>query len=297
MRLPITARRVILWASSCLGALIAACSLGDLAYLRDPSCAPNCGRDATTDGAADDANDASDTAPTSGCTDDAGYRALVLCDRPLAYFRLGENGGPTAYDEVDGGPLGSYGTRADGSVSWVDGAIVGDPDPAVRFDENARVTAGAAFPFAGNVPFSIEAWVRPEVVDFGYRRIVERITFDGVGIIEGYLIVNQVNDGLSAARFHSRESTAAKGAPLSTTDYSHVVATFDGATLALYVNGAPDGAVEAGAPLDEVDSVLIIGDGQGGGGGFLGAIDEVAIYGHALSPAQIATHYRVGRGK
>jgi hypothetical protein len=232
------------------------------------------------------------------CATDAGYRALVLCDRPAAYFRFGEDGGPTAYDEIDGGPLGSYESRDGvGVVEWVAGAIADDPSTAAHFDGMSRATVGRAFPFAGNASYTFEAWVRPDTVDFSYRRIVERATFDTAALLEGYVIVNHASDGLIAERVHTGTSIAASGPALSTTGYSHVVMTFDGTMLLLYVNDARAGAVEAPAPIDAVNAVLLIGDSQGGGGGFIGAIDEVAIYDYALSPAQIASHYRVGRDK
>ena len=82
---------------------------------------------------------------------------------------------------------------------------------------------------------------------------------------------------------------------LSALAFSHVVATFDGSEIALSINGArvasPDRAsVERLRPTS-----LTVGGSHGGmDGPFFGVIDEVAIYGKALSPGQVGAHYRAG---
>src|SRR6185503_4046335 len=72
----------------------------------------------------------SDPATLTVITPAAGsYSAAVLAAHPMAFWRLGETSGTTAYDYV-GGNNGTYNNVALG----VDGAITGDPDKAAGFD-------------------------------------------------------------------------------------------------------------------------------------------------------------------
>src|SRR5262245_36823989 len=58
------------------------------------------------------------------------YRAGVLAKGPVGYWRLGEDPGPTAFDEAANGHDGSYfGDPTFGEP----GAIADDPNTAVRF--------------------------------------------------------------------------------------------------------------------------------------------------------------------
>ena len=77
----------------------------------------------------------------------------------------------------------------------------------------------------------------------------------------------------------------------------HVVGTYDGTNLRIYVNGALEGTVAR--PGSVPDSSL--GGALAGGGwgtlpspAFAGRLDEVAIYGSALSGARVQAHYTEG---
>jgi hypothetical protein len=79
---------------------------------------------------------------------------------------------------------------------------------------------------------------------------------------------------------------------------AHVVATYDGTTISIYVNGLIDNSTSGTGPItnyDASDFGLGIGNTYGGGnGGFVGVIDEVAIYNYALSATRILAHYQAG---
>jgi hypothetical protein len=275
--------------------LLSMCSLREIDYLRDEACAPRCGLDASAVEAG--APDAVVEASAPECGADGGYRAQVACDRPVAYWRLGERGPPTARGEVDGGPPAAYVTPSDGGITYgVPGALAGDPDTAIRLDGTAWVSAGDSLAFPGNTPYSMEAWVAPEGDNFSYRRIIERSTTSGVGTIaEGYILYNQ--EKCVAERYRDRVASAVTGKALENLVYSHLVMTFDGGTLRLYVNGVLANTAVAATGLAETAAIFYIGgDGTGPGTGFIGSIDEVAIYPHVLAPERVERHYRVGRG-
>jgi hypothetical protein len=76
--------------------------------------------------------------------------------------------------------------------------------------------------------------------------------------------------------------------------YTHLVATFDGSTARLFVNGIESMSLAAVGATADVDVPFVIGENHEGNE-FLGAIDEVAVYGTALSPARVQAHYAAAR--
>ena len=77
---------------------------------------------------------------------------------------------------------------------------------------------------------------------------------------------------------------------------AYVVATYDGSTLRLYVNGqqAATAAVTGAADLNHFP--IEIGSWVGGSI-WNGTIDEVAVYRDPLTPSEVKRHYNVGLGQ
>ncbi len=84
------------------------------------------------------------------------------------------------------------------------------------------------------------------------------------------------------------------------TDWHHVAATFDGSTLALYVDGTLSNSESATFTIDTNDEDLLIGKGYGsqmaGGSGeqLPGLLDELALYNEALSASEATDRYERG---
>src|SRR5215204_3567364 len=108
------------------------------------------------------------------------YQQKVLTKLPVAYWRLGELKGPTAFDATKHGHDGTYhGTPTYGEV----GAIKGDPNTAIKlggYRSYIEVPSSKDFsqPTSGQ-GLTVEVWVRPDV-----------LVFEGAGL-----------------RFYSEEST------------------------------------------------------------------------------------------
>jgi len=113
------------------------------------------------DDAFDAAFDASDGADGPTPLDPNRYRAAVLADHPLAYWRLGESAAAvTAFDETDGGHNAVFAISDGGCGFGADGAIVADPNTAIVFGDGCAATSDASdFYFAGTAPMTIEAWI------------------------------------------------------------------------------------------------------------------------------------------
>jgi hypothetical protein len=237
---------------------------------------------------------------SGGCDGDAGYRALVLCGQPAAYWRLDEHGPPSALDQIDGGPVGTYDPGGEGGIQYgAPGAIVGDPDTAIHVNGTAMVSVGTPIGFPGMAAFSLEAWVKPDVVDTNYRAIVSSVAWPDGGHKVGYALWSRTS-GVAAERYSGTGTTQTTLAPaaLPTNAYSHVVATYDGGTLSLYENGTLMGALFVPLSVDNVQAAFEIGNETAVPfPPWVGDIDEVAVYAHALTAAQVTEHYRVGRGQ
>jgi hypothetical protein len=107
-----------------------------------------------------------------------GYPAVVLADHLAGYWRLGD-AAALALDASGNGITGSYGS---GLTQGVPGASVNDADTAAEFSgQTGAISLGNVFNFTGTTAFSVEAWIRPSVVDDNFRhRLPESATMISV---------------------------------------------------------------------------------------------------------------------
>ena len=239
-------------------------------------------------------------ASASGADSEAGmvggYPGQVLADAPLAYWRFDELTGTKAADSSGHGNDATY---EGGITLGVPGAIEGDSDTAASFDgATGFVTAGNRFAFAGQTPFSIEAWVSAQMQST-YAGVASRNDAVGGPPSEGYLLFVAPTDGpFGFQRLDgSNVSTAVSVAGPSATDFTYVVATFDGLELVVYVNGESQGSQTAAISVAGAVADFVVGAEAGGNDNFLsGSLDEVAVYDHALSTDRVRAHYLAGIG-
>lgn len=241
--------------------------------------------------------DADGTAPTDAPTDSdaagASYRDLVVGDRPLAYWRLGGTG-MLAKDEVgtsDGQYVGQT-TRGPG----IPGA---DGDTATIFDGTNYIDLGTGFGFEGRATFSVEAWIMPATTTNDTACVIAKNEgASGQTPKHGWAVYLDPppGRGLNGSRFFDGAEEGALSATISTTKLTHVVTTYDGSRMAVWVDGKL--AAEKGDVTDALVSVtnhLTIGASRGGSTcRFRGTIDELAIYGAPLAAARIEAHHQRG---
>ena len=70
--------------------------------------------------------------------------------------------------------------------------------------------------------------------------------------------------------------------------WMHIAATYDGATIRLYINGIEEGSLVASITIATNDLPLAIGAQSDGIRFFQGALDQVRVYNRALSAEEIA---------
>jgi len=229
----------------------------------------------------------------------APYRAAVLGDQPAAWWRLGEAPGATvAADEkhrvpglYEGGPTLGIDHPLAPRRCHPDGDTAADFDGLVTqpLGQWVDVADGDALAFDGRAAFSLEAWIRPHNLNTVTRRV-----FSKEGPRGGYL-VGVRTDGLFFSRYVDGLWTTLQ-APISEGDWIHVLATYDGDTMRLYVNGALAAERASALELPPEREDLSIGAKQGEWRFFAGSLDEPAVYDHALSGDRAYAHWRVGTG-
>ncbi|HZO16084.1 MAG TPA: LamG domain-containing protein [Polyangiaceae bacterium] len=212
------------------------------------------------------------------------YARVVLADRPIAYWRLGERTGSQAHDEL-GGHDGLYLGNVELGVA---GAIEGDVDSCVGLDEindAVEVDDAGAFAFAGAPPYSLEAWVFHRVAFPASGQSVAMLS--RANAASDGLFLGIANDQLVCSR---GGASAIAEAPLAANTWTHVVGTFDGGLLRLYLNGAEVGSAPASDALVASTAKFRIGAAPDWPT-LNGYVDEVAVYDRALGATTIGAHF------
>ncbi len=222
------------------------------------------------------------------------YVASVLADSPVAYYRLDEStGSTTAKDST-----GTNDARYEGAVTLGVSGVLAD-DTAVSFDGTSGYVLGAATPaFLAKSPFTIEAWIKPSKIDGTYRGVVSNEN-SSITDKDGYTLFVQTNDGgpgnAGFERWQSGKSNQTLASPIAVGSWTHLVATFDGNHLTVFLNGAQ--IAQNTAPPVSILSGYTFAIGAMNAGAtptfFAGTIDEVAIYDHVVSSTCIAAHYHL----
>jgi hypothetical protein len=216
------------------------------------------------------------------------YSTLVTVDGATHLWHLDDADSSKAAVDTLSTTTGVYsGARA--SVS--DGSLHGQSDPAATFDGATSALAVPAAPdYQGTQAYSVELWVRPHTIDHTYRFLFSRESSTSAGRQGTGIWLSST--GLGFERWRDGVSTSvdyALGLPKNA--WSQVVATYDGATMRLYVNGSLVGSRAATTSLLSQATSSEIGVGSGGHSGFFaGDIDEVSLYSHALARAHVAAH-------
>jgi subtilisin family serine protease len=196
---------------------------------------------------------------------------------PIAAYSFNEGSGSTLNDSV---------ANHDGTVSGATWTAEGRYGQALDFDgTNDVVTIADANDLDLTGSFTIEAWVRPDVLS-GWRPVVHK----GETGPSGYVL--SANSDLSKPQGTVANAGTVKSvsgpSALHSGIWTHLALSSNGTTLSLYVGGelvetAPAVAAKATA------GVLKLGYSGFYGAYFDGLIDEVRIYDTALSQSQIET--------
>lgn len=189
------------------------------------------------------------------------------------------------------------------------GALAGITDPAMAFINNqvASIPFNAAMNPAGS--FTVACWINPTNVTAGARVLIQ-------SMINGQNPANSDDRTGWIFRQNDNELTFMVGGTgpadgsvfytttaTTTTDvltegvWQYVAVSYDSATqnISISVNGAEVLATTATAPLiPNFAAPVLIGNRGYGGWGYVGALDEVAIFPGVVPTATLASHYENG---
>ena len=219
------------------------------------------------------------------------YRDAVMADGPIGYWRLGDTG-TSAADESAMTPGTFIGSCARNQPA----AFAGDSNQAARFDgATCCVTLGNNYDFLNRAPYTIEVWYQPTDVSLSVSLIAKQTRL-GPKPDDGYMLFNDQGAVYVERSIGSQNTRTLATSVVEGVTY-HFVATYDGNELALYKDGAlaapriGDTAMMPAVPTPAVIGAASLMDQM-----FVaGVLDEVAIYPSALSEAQIARHFDIGK--
>lgn len=178
------------------------------------------------------------------------------------------------------------GNGNDGTISGATWTTSGKYSGALVFNgTSALVTINDAASLDVTTGMTIEAWVKPSVVNSAWRDIIYK------GNDNYYLEGTSGNGGLPAMGGTLGGSDVALYGTgvLPANTWTHLAATYNGTTMRLYVNGVQMASqAQTGAIATSINPLQIGGDSLYGQF-FQGTIDEVRIYNVALTGAQIQT--------
>jgi hypothetical protein len=221
------------------------------------------------------------------------YAGTVLSDAPLAYWRVGEASGTVAHDATGHGNDAQY---VGGVTLGTGGALIGDTDTAVKLDGvTGHLDVGNRFAFTGNAPYTLEIWAQPQNINTSYQRLFSRELQTTPR--EGYLVfVRGPNTAdpstFSVERWSANATNQCPETNAVTQVWHHFVATYDGSASRIYLDGTLVATQPAALPLNATNASLWIGASFFDTAGYFGGIvDEVAVYGTALSGARITAHF------
>lgn len=213
------------------------------------------------------------------------YSTLILGDGPRAYWRLGESGFP--YNDSSGNGAGFTagqfgGTLAPGQTSLLNS----DPaDLSMGFPTGWLSRGTVAALNVGDV-FSLEAWVKLNTLTNPNMAIYCHWTSSL------YLRINSANK-LELVQLGVKVVCASTVA-ITDLNTHHVVATKNGATVKLYLDGVDVTGSISNFTFSTAPTWMAIGAPSSGSEYANMTMDEVAIYPVVLSQAQVLAHYNAG---
>jgi len=233
------------------------------------------------------------------------YAQQVLADQPLGYWRLDESNGTVTHDYV-GNDNGVYtpkvllGQAGDGLVDTHKAATFG----TLLSSNSCATNLSVDFATTGNATFSVEAWVKAGtqttdagIITKGYGSGGEQFNLDcGAGNHDFRFFVRDVTGNTYLVN-----SSVAPGSV-----WHHLVGVCDEANgyVYLYIDGTNSGQAAVGPYVGLLSSpmAMSIGSRQASvapvnNNQLVGTMEEVAVYGYALSATQIEDHFKAATNR
>jgi RHS repeat-associated protein len=220
------------------------------------------------------------------------YVSTVLGDGAALFYRLDDSMNLAA-DSSGNVRDGQYNTGH--YTQGQAGPLVGDSDTSTTFGAiccdysgYATSSSGAGLP-TGSAARTVELW-------FNTNANGRLLTYGSGGSTRQLFSLRLVNGNQVAVVTSGDDKNFTAPSAIEDSTWHHLAATYDGGVgLTVYLDGQNLGTQTLGAVLNTAVSSLTLGSSDGGiGNTYVGGLDEVAVYGSALSSTQIGNHVSVG---
>jgi hypothetical protein len=229
------------------------------------------------------------------------YDRLVVADSPAVFFRLT---GSCPQDLSGKGARFRYRGKPRPGARPL---IAGSPK-VVDFDGRTEIGFLDMPSLHFTKAITVEAWVRPDEVPSARGSAWQLVSKRGGAVL--FLqggprprFAFALGGGANASRRLGNSIRAVSRTRVAPNAVYYVVGTYDGSNVRLHVNGSLESTIPHSGSLGVAPAGsrrARTGGGIAGRGRgtptphFHGSLDAVAIYPRALTPAQIARHYRLG---
>ncbi|WSE16930.1 LamG domain-containing protein [Streptomyces sp. NBC_01397] len=224
------------------------------------------------------------------------YSDVVLADNPSIYFRYTGNSLAT-----NSGSKTGISVTSSGGITWASGLLGGEAPRFAGTGSASRITYNLNPNTVFNASsWSLEVWFKLESGRVTHSDIIQ--TFDANNECALFIWDSTGTDANKLKVFHKgsggARQTFTSTMAFTDTNWHHVVVVKEGApgTLRVYIDGVQNGTVPS--QVQNYGSttpfrIAAYGD-TANNENFLGTIDEVAVYGSALSAQRVSDHYTAG---
>jgi hypothetical protein len=173
-----------------------------------------------------------------------------------------------------------------GAVAFAPGATFGQGF-ILSGAETAYVNVAISTTLNLTAAMTLEAWINPTAPS---GSIIDKMT---AGAQDGYRLALDGNKPSFTIDGH----TVLSSVDVPAGQWTHVAGSYDGATMAVYINGVQAGTLATTGAIPTNASPLRLGADSAGGSLFAGAIDEAKVYSRALTATEINNQYQAGLAK
>jgi len=215
------------------------------------------------------------------------YSDIILLDTPVSFWKLDEPSGTTAFDTLSTNS-GVY-SNCTLNQTACPGSQIG---PSVLFNgTSSNITIPTSPSLHPTTNISIEAWIYPRVVNNGLNLFI--MAGNGPANPDYVLKIDSLSNKI---RFNIVVSgstyTAEQISRLPPNFWYHVVGTYDGSAVKLYVNGVLEATTIISGTITNSNQVISIGRRNVGPDSYFnGNITNISYYSYPLTLAQVLSHY------
>lgn len=178
--------------------------------------------------------------------------------------------------------VGVTGTATNTGMSFVTGKI----GQGISFNGSSDyISMGTLVPLQSAAQFSIAAWI--DVSSYAVRQtIIGEETLVKIQVqTTGNILAYVSSDGSSWA------VTITSSGTIATNKWVHVVVTYNGSQVVLYMNGVNQGSAALTGSLGSNGNPFQISGFQGNNELFAGSVDDVAVWTKGLTAAEVTRLY------